>query len=1151
MNFKEIVNRFLPDHTSARSGRSIETTNTVSAYKTAHSEMSGNSVPGHLPLTISNILSSSGSFDAKLQKVVNYLGLYTNVCRVYIFENSSDGETCSNRYEWCNEDVISQKENLQNVSFKSVPSWMKLLKEEGQIEAVNVARELPADISSLLTQQDIKSILVFPIQIGKKIIGFAGYDECKQHRHWSNLDKSLLATVSKLLSNAYQQEHSIRFIRESLHKQQFLFDIASLINQAKTLDEPFGKIAEKISTTWGLSGFALYSVSEQNSKQFRLNTAYSDTSQDISFPEQVLLPDSGSIITIPSLRDESPIKQEYSAITKELGFPTTLNTFIRGVRTFNGANGIIFLCWTEANKECPIEHSVLETLAGMLARQIDHIKTEEKILQNHQHIIRINEQLQEKESFLNNIILAAPVGVILVKDYLIKYVNQQVCESLGYSREELLEKSIAEFYTNNEEVEKLTRKFFREIEVKGISSIDLHLRKKDGSPLFYQITGTPGPETKNEDLFLLIGQDLTEIKTIENSLIESEQRNSRIIEANIDGIFIMSEPGKLVYVNKSACDQTGYNKEELTKLSLSELFPDKNGIRDYLKIINQLRQGFDYRGDSQIRHKNGSTLYVEIHGTSITLAGEPHFYFSIHDITKRKQNEAALRLSEKKFRSLSENIPDCVVRINKNGLILFGNTLFLDLYKLSEKITKESLFLSEALPEDFSDYFAPAVNYVFKQKKIVQLEIDLSRNGEKQTFDWSLSPEMDDHGNCISVLGIGRNITPRKKVEKELLLAKEKAEAADKLKSAFLANMSHEIRTPLNAIVGFSNLLEQTDPESSDRDEFIKLINDNADQLMSLITDIVDIAKLESGHLEIKREPVEVDQYLESIYRTYLKRISLQFKEKVNLKYSPPVQPKVKTAIIADPNRFIQTVNNLLDNAIKFTHQGTIEFGYNIEDKKVRFFIRDTGIGISKEHQHVVFDAFRQEDETNARKYGGTGLGLTLCRKLIESMNGQIGLISEKGKGSEFYFYLDRFKEENFKSKTKNDLQIEQFRNEPPYWEGKILLLVSFNSNTHIRAKNILNKTGITILSARSLAALYKLMDIREDIDIVLIDEEFELNKDIVKPHDDFSLLLLRHGNKHHTNLVPEKFDGSVMLNGNEAEFINRLKIFLNPVITP
>ncbi len=257
-------------------------------------------------------------------------------------------------------------------------------------------------------------------------------------------------------------------------------------------------------------------------------------------------------------------------------------------------------------------------------------------------------------------------------------------------------------------------------------------------------------------------------------------------------------------------------------------------------------------------------------------------------------------------------------------------------------------------------------------------------------------------------MDIGRDISIRKQTEKELIFAKEKAETADKVKSIILANLSHEIRTPLNAIVGFSNLLDKPEFNSLQKKEFTELINKNADRLVWMINEIIDYAKLESGHIQVENRKMNLLDVFNNIRPIYETKIKIKFGDSVRFFTNIPVKEDEAVFVQGDPRKIEQVLTNLLENSLKFVNLGFIELGLSFENEKIKIYVKDSGIGIAQEKQSIIFDAFRQEEESPTKTYGGAGLGLAICKLLVESMGSNLRVFSEKNKGAEFYFSLKR-----------------------------------------------------------------------------------------------------------------------------------------------
>ncbi|WP_394872387.1 sensor histidine kinase [Bacteroides xylanisolvens] len=284
------------------------------------------------------------------------------------------------------------------------------------------------------------------------------------------------------------------------------------------------------------------------------------------------------------------------------------------------------------------------------------------------------------------------------------------------------------------------------------------------------------------------------------------------------------------------------------------------------------------------------------------------------------------------------------------------------------------------------------------KRRHFQGEMRIRRPGTKNEWNWVSSNVMvtnyKPEENEIEIIGINYDITELKETEAELIQARDKAEMMDRLKSAFLANMSHEIRTPLNAIVGFSDLLVETE-ELEERQEYIKIVRENNDLLLQLISDILDLSKIEAGTFEFTNGDVDVNLLCEDIVRS----MGMKAKEEVELVFDDHLPV---CHVISDRNRIHQVISNFVNNAMKFTSEGSIHVGYKLKDGELEFYVEDTGIGIEKEQLPHIFERFVKLNSF----VHGTGLGLSICQSIVEQLGGRIGVDSEKGKGSRFWFTI-------------------------------------------------------------------------------------------------------------------------------------------------
>lgn len=284
------------------------------------------------------------------------------------------------------------------------------------------------------------------------------------------------------------------------------------------------------------------------------------------------------------------------------------------------------------------------------------------------------------------------------------------------------------------------------------------------------------------------------------------------------------------------------------------------------------------------------------------------------------------------------------------------------------------------------------------RRRHFQGEMRIHCPGTKNEWNWVSSNVMVTNyrpeENEIEIIGINYDITELKETEAELIQARDKAEMMDRLKSAFLANMSHEIRTPLNAIVGFSDLLVETE-DMAERQEYIKIVRENNDLLLQLISDILDLSKIEAGTFEFTNGDVDVNLLCEDIVRS----MRMKAKEDVELVLDNHLPA---CHVISDRNRIHQVISNFVNNAMKFTSEGSIHVGYELKEGELEFYVKDTGIGIEKEQLPHIFERFVKLNSF----VHGTGLGLSICQSIVEQLGGRIGVDSEKGKGSRFWFTI-------------------------------------------------------------------------------------------------------------------------------------------------
>ncbi|HKS67182.1 MAG TPA: response regulator [Candidatus Acidoferrales bacterium] len=396
------------------------------------------------------------------------------------------------------------------------------------------------------------------------------------------------------------------------------------------------------------------------------------------------------------------------------------------------------------------------------------------------------------------------------------------------------------------------------------------------------------------------------------------------------------------------------------------------------------------------------TLYIVVVPTI------PALYLARHKVRLHRaqlQMERDLGEERRLLRLLIDNVPDYIYVKDKESRFVIANRA------VAELIGAKSP--NEVLGKTDFDYFPPdiAASFFADEQAVIRSGKPLI-NREEPSIDaqgnakWNLTtkvPLLDSKGRPAGVMGIGRDLTPRKHAEAELENARQAAEQANNAKSAFLANMSHEIRTPMNGIIGMTDLALDTDLTPEQR-EYMNAVKQSAEALLTVMNDILDFSKIEAGKLDLE----EIDFDLRDVLELVLKTLSVRADEK-DLELLCETEPDIPAAVRGDPGRLRQILMNLVGNAIKFTDRGEITLQARVHETAddsltLHFTVSDTGIGIPPEKQEFIFDAFSQADASTTRKYGGTGLGLAISKRLVEIMCGKIWVHSEQTQGAAFHF---------------------------------------------------------------------------------------------------------------------------------------------------
>ncbi len=592
-----------------------------------------------------------------------------------------------------------------------------------------------------------------------------------------------------------------------------------------------------------------------------------------------------------------------------------------------------------------------------------------------------------------------------------------------------------------------------------------------------------------EDLRLLNYVARQASMAIHKKKYEEDNRRLRMgVEQSPISIVFTDPEANIVYVNPFFEKLTGYSLHEVRGKNPRVLKSGQTPGSTYKELWDKVTQGEVWKGEFLNRKKNGelywesaviSPVYDE-HGTLINYIGLKE------DITQKKQVEEALQESEERFKTLTEQANDGIIMLDPELRIVFWNKAFEKLVGYSGEELENKPLPDIARYEDHSAITMSAEKKKrFKESgqansigKTLQLQLR-TRDGIWIDTETSLaSLKLHNRWYAVSII---RDITLRKKYENELEEARRKAEESDRLKNTFLTNISHELRTPLNAIIGFSEIIEHSfmNPEVY---EHANNIHHSGIQLLRIIEDILNLSLIESGSLSLVNKEFPVSE-LEKDIMDHFDMSNKKYK-KEDVEFVLHFQEELKQKkMISDRHYLNYLTNILIDNAVKFTQKGSIKVSLEMEDENLVIKVKDTGIGIAREKKDVIFDKFRQIEETLTRRYGGTGVGLTIVKNFVDLMGGKISVNSKKGKGSEFIMKIPGLLKEKAILTQKKKSQFQ-----PELLNGVKILVAEDEELNYLLLKGLLSRYGAQLIRAGNGQEAIDLYQQHRDTRLILMD---------------------------------------------------------------
>lgn len=552
-----------------------------------------------------------------------------------------------------------------------------------------------------------------------------------------------------------------------------------------------------------------------------------------------------------------------------------------------------------------------------------------------------------------------------------------------------------------------------------------------------------------------------------------------VIDAALDCIIMMDQEGIIVEFNPAAEQIFGYSREEAVGAKLAELIiPDSlrgahhDGLKKYLTtgehaVLNK-------RVEVPATNKAGDDLLVELAISPVEFGDSIFFSAYLRDITEARAAQDKLRASEERFQSLFELSPDAIVVINSKGELLDANGLACQL----AGYTKEEMLKRSAIEFVAPDNIAQAMSGMSTagNGETVKIQIEFI-NAMKERVPTELLGRRIESAEGALYYGVIRDISDRLAKEQQLRDSKEAAEKANIAKSDFLANMSHEMRTPLNGVIGSLSLVERSDVNEQTAD-LVKAAERSAETLLTLIDDLLDLSRIEAGEIDVEYsvfDPIELSTIVTEVFSPLAEKKGIALTKEVNTSGK---------AIKSDVGKIRQVLINLVGNAIKFTQKGVVAVNIDVEREeeqdKLTLEVRDTGIGISKEDQAVLFDRFKQADSSKSRSHSGAGLGLAICKELSDLMDGSISVSSAPGVGSTFKFTIPV---EISDEKTETP---EEQTAKPETLSGRVLIAEDSETNAMV-AKKMLDRLGLEYEHVVDGAAAVDAA-LNGDFDVVLMD---------------------------------------------------------------
>lgn len=711
----------------------------------------------------------------------------------------------------------------------------------------------------------------------------------------------------------------------------------------------------------------------------------------------------------------------------------------------------------------------VEISLGILPQDGDGVRQVAASVRDITEELAIAKRISDSESRFRGLVTNIPGAVYRTRicdDWVMEYVSDNIGDITGYPTADFIENNKRNFASLIVEAD---RDLAREAIKCGVAErrgfeVQYRIRHRDGSVHWVHEKGKAIYDEGGEPLWFDGSiNDITSSKLAQQKIAQSQQQLETITESIPSTVYqlrwVSNQDRQFTFLSNACITTLGFHRDQ----AIHDFNCVANCIEEQERphIIELLSgkspEGLKWIEEFRYQHPMGDTRWLQAgaHGSYIE-DGSLLWNGYLMDVTERKQLDRELANREAHFRALFDHAGIGIVNVDERGVILDCNEQFSQYMQLPVTALKGTSFFDCQHAQDRDEAEALFCERMEKGSDSITAEMRLvNHSGEQMWMDVSLTWLQDKLGKVNSAVLSMANITSLKTISEELKQAKDVADAASKAKSDFLANMSHEIRTPMNAIIGMSQLCLQTDLDKKQQN-YIQKIDRASKSLLGIINDILDFSKIEAGKLDIESVPFQLDTMLEDLSDMF----SVKAADK-QLELLFAVAPNIPRHLEGDPLRLSQVLINLMNNAIKFTEQGEVLLSISqlerVDDTIVlRFSVRDNGIGLTEEQRAKLFKSFSQADTSTTRKYGGTGLGLAICKQLVELMGGEIGVESQFGNGSTFFFTVRFNVADNKLLKVEHEL------------EGMRILVADDNATARDILRTTLESMGFEVDTVKS-----------------------------------------------------------------------------------